>query len=58
LKQRGGRTWMTTPEGRHILERPRIDPVLVEALRAAHAMLSAGGQMAPGFPEAAELPPP
>ena len=49
---------MTTPEGRHILERPRIDPVLVEALRAAHAMLSAGGQMAPGFPEAAELPPP
>jgi hypothetical protein len=55
LQLRGGRRWITSPDGNHRLSAPRIDPVLVQALRTAHAMLSARTGAPLGFVEAARL---
>jgi DNA invertase Pin-like site-specific DNA recombinase len=39
LKLRGGRTWLTTPDGRHAVDQPRIDPALSKALRRARQLV-------------------
>jgi hypothetical protein len=36
---RGGRTWLTTPDGRSALDRRRVDVVLVNGLRAARTIV-------------------
>ncbi len=36
---RGGRTWLTTPDGRSALDRRRVDVVLVNGLRAARTLV-------------------
>ena len=54
MKVRGGRSWIVTPDGRNAAA-PRVDPVLVQALRSAHAMLSASAQNPLGLPESAVL---
>lgn len=45
MKLRGGRTWLTTPDGRRQVDRVQTDPTLAKALRSAHALLGklAGG---------------
>jgi site-specific DNA recombinase len=55
MKVRGGRTWLTLPDGQPAGVGPRVDPVLVTALRSAHAMLSQLGGAPVGVPEAAML---
>jgi hypothetical protein len=37
MRDRGGRTWVTTPDGRGIVDGPKIDRTLVKALRSAHS---------------------
>jgi site-specific DNA recombinase len=56
MRLRGGRTWITTPDGRDTLGTPRVNPALIQALRSAHVMLSAAAGIPIGLLEAASLP--
>jgi hypothetical protein len=40
---RGGRTWLTTPDGRDAVARRRVDKSLVKGLRLAHALVARNG---------------
>jgi site-specific DNA recombinase len=43
LKLRGGRTWVTSPNGTPAIDRARPDPVLIKALRSAHKIAARAG---------------
>ena len=53
MRLRGGRTWLTSPDGQPVGVGARVDAALVTALRSAHAMLSKLGGAQVGTPELA-----
>ena len=43
MKIRGGRTWITTPDGRDAIARTRLDASLINGLRAGHGIANQHG---------------
>ena len=50
LRLRGGRCWITTPDGAPALPKAKVDPTLVKGLRNAHRLLARGGPEGIAYP--------